>query len=183
MPERQETLGIPDAASSHLPDILKFAETDRYGVSRNCPRAAAACKPVKITSVTNIPVPDETTSTNGTLLSRADPATASCVQLDAQGAVTIKVSHKPYPKIEDDSWGYAVIPSKRAGSTRLVCAICRSQKALPTIPVCSRQILFGYPRRSFTIATPCLCLHCQPVFCRDIKEPDSGGQEVTHLCF
>jgi hypothetical protein len=61
-PDSQDTLKVPVAASSHLPDLLKFAETDRHGIARSCPRAAAACKPVIVTSVLNIPVPDETTS-------------------------------------------------------------------------------------------------------------------------
>jgi len=111
--DSQKTLKVSGAASSHLPDIFKFAETDRHGDARSCPRAAAACKPVIFTSVLNIPVPDETTSTNGTLFCCAD---------------TVK-----NPR---EGW-----------LMRLVCALCRSQKALPTIPVGSRQILFGYPQR------------------------------------
>lgn len=61
---------------------------------------------------------------------------------------------------------------------RLVRAICRSQKALQTFPVRSRQILFRLATAKIALATPDHVLLSSGLS-RDIKVPDSKGHETN----
>lgn len=112
---------------------------------------------------------------NGTLFTLCRPVTASCVLERTKDAVTnLRFCMIQKSKIS----GPCGNTLDRVGVMRLVRAICRSQKALQTIPVRSRQILFRLATAKSLSPLQTMYL-CHPVISRDIKVPDSKGHETN----